>query len=80
MPRTIERIFDVTFKENKKYNPAERTVRVEAFNDLHAENIVYWEHGTLKFDLIRGREPGKKITITKVKEIEKEAAEECSKN
>jgi hypothetical protein len=50
--------FNITFTENKKYNPATRTVMVETSDSLNARQLVYNEFGNEK-----------KITITGVNEI-----------
>jgi hypothetical protein len=57
--------FNITFTENKKYNPATRTIMVEQDNEELAKRLVHTVHGG--FD--KNGNPNNKIVITKVKEV-----------
>ena len=63
--------FNVTFTETTKYNPATRTLLVEANDELHARYLI-----TSQFDSFMLNKKinmvvpsGKKINITDVKEV-----------
>lgn len=62
--------FNVTFTENKKYNPMTRTIMVEANDEFHATNLIHSEFGSFHWDkkLMRNI-PSKKIGINKVEEV-----------
>lgn len=67
--------FEITFTENKKYNSATRTIIVETDTKENAERLIHMEHGSFN----KNGEPSKKITITSSKEI-KEKTEKTKKN
>jgi hypothetical protein len=48
--------FNVTFTENKKYNPSSRTIMVECDHIVFASRLIF-------------REFHKKITIDKIEEV-----------
>jgi ribosomal protein L20A (L18A) len=63
--------FNVTFTEKKRYNPATRTVMVEANDELHATNLIHSQFGSFRWDkdLLRYVPSDKKIGINKVEEV-----------
>jgi len=63
--------FDVTFKENKKYNPITRTIRVHAIDENHAKLLVQDEFDTFKRNEFFIPVPTeKRISISEVKKVE----------
>lgn len=59
--------YEVTFTENKKYNPVTRTVLVHAFNEYQAEIMVHMEFGSVNFDDKNSKViPSNKIKIEKI--------------
>jgi hypothetical protein len=61
--------FNVTFTENKRYNPATRTIMVEANNELHATNLIHSQFGSFRYDKkLMMSIPTDKIGINKVEE------------
>lgn len=56
--------FNVTFTELKKYNPATRTVKVQADNDLHAISLIRTQFGSALHKAV-----DKKIKIDNVDEV-----------
>jgi hypothetical protein len=66
--------FEVTFTEKKKYNPATRTIAVEAKDDLHATNLINSQFGSFTYDkkLMISVPSSKKIVINKVVEVKEE--------
>lgn len=63
--------FNVTFTEKTKYNPATRTIMVEANDDLHAIHLIHSQFGSFTYDkkLMMSVPSNKKISIDKVEEI-----------
>jgi ribosomal protein L20A (L18A) len=62
--------FNVTFTENKRYNPMTRTIMVEANDELHATNLIHSQFGSFKWDKkLMMSVPSKKINIVKTEEI-----------
>lgn len=65
--------FEVTFKENKKYNPATRKTYVETTDSENARLMVIEEFGSFGRDKSNGIfstfKPSNKIEILDVKEV-----------
>jgi len=66
--------FNITFKENKKYKPATRTVMVEANDELHARNVFASEFDSFTYDkkLMMQVPSGKRVIISKISEIKED--------
>ena len=63
--------FNVTFQENKRYNPMTRTVMVETDSAVSAKNVVSSEFDTFTYkkEIMMSVPSGKRITITNVEEV-----------
>jgi ribosomal protein L20A (L18A) len=66
--------FNVTFTEKKRYNPATRTIEVQANDELHATNLIHSQFGSFRWDkkLMMNIPSDKKIGINKVEEVKEE--------
>jgi hypothetical protein len=62
--------YNVTFKENKKYNPATRTIKVKAEFGHAAALLVADEYDSINYKEGFPKPSNKKITILDVKEID----------
>jgi len=68
-----EKKFLFTFTENKKYNPATRTVEVYATDEMTARRVFASEFDSFTFnkDLHMDIPSGRNVTINKVVEVRK---------
>lgn len=66
--------FNVTFTENKKYNPITRSIEVLTNSEIEARNIISHEFDTFTYNkkLLMSIPSGKRIHIDKVEEIKEE--------
>lgn len=66
--------FNITFTEKRGFSPATRTVMVEANDELHARNVFASVFDTFTFNkkLMAQVPSGKRVTVTKVKEIKED--------
>lgn len=69
--------YNVTFQENKKYNPATRTVEVRAESEFQAINLFTSQFDSFKRDAKFGFgvPTGKKVKLIEIKEIKNEVKE-----